>query len=204
MEGKPVFVTDIDSVLLDISTPLENAVAELYGCPDAYGFMHSLVGMWDLNLAFGLPQSEMDRVWDKAFSTPNLPYPGAKLFVSELQRRGYFVLGITKRGGPRFVEPAKRDIPILGLDQYIFADNHQQKGPVLAKWVQENHNEGLGYPRTKFFLDDKIGNIQSVQETFRGITSMLMSQPWNTSLDLKVPYTRVETYTQILDIVDAG
>lgn len=193
-----VFVTDIDSVLIDISTPLENAVNELFDCPEAFGFMHSLVGMWDLNLAFGLNKEQMDAVWDEAFARPNLPYPGAVTFVKELQKNGFYVLGVTKRGGPRFQEPAKRDIPILGLDEYIFADNHQSKGPVLTEWAKANNLEP---EQIRYFLDDKIGNIQSVVEYFPHISAFLQNQPWNTSLDIDVDYERVEAYSEILALV---
>src|SRR5687767_10862176 len=119
LEGKPVFATDIDSVLLDICIPLEDAVTKLHGV-DASGFMQHAVGMWDLQLAFGLSKPQMDEVWDEASSKPSLPYPGALAFISELKHRGFRVVGVTKRGGPRFVKPAERDIPALGLDDFFF------------------------------------------------------------------------------------
>lgn len=184
-----VFATDIDSVLIDISTPLEDAVAHLFSKPEAYGFMHSIVGMWDLQLAFGLSKEQMDTVWDEAFRMPNPYYSGATEFITTLQKRGYTVIGVTKRGGPRFQNPAKRDIPGLNLDDYIFVDNHQEKGPFV---------KALG---AEWFLDDKIGNCASVAAHSPETKNLLFTQPWNYSLDIDVSYTRVGNYTEVLSIV---
>lgn len=191
-----IFVTDVDSVLLDISTPLERAVDKLFPEAMAAGFMHysSLddfrVGMWDLNMAFGLGKEDMDRVWDEAFATPSLPYPGAIEFVASLKAKGFKVVGLTKRGGERFLNPCFRDTPVLKLDTLLIADNHQAKGPFVA-----------ALPGAEFFVDDKIGNILSVVESAPGIKTFLVDQPWNASLDLKVPYTRVYGYEDILGTV---
>lgn len=194
-----VFVTDIDSVLLDISTPLERAVNKLFGKYKDGGndvateFMHYSydgwhIGMWDLALAFGLSKEDMDAVWDEAFASPSLPYPGAIEFVQELKARGFKVVGLTKRGGKRFLDPCFRDTPILDLDTLLIADNHQQKGPFVAE-----------IPGAEFFIDDKIGNIYSVLEHCPKIKTFLVDQPWNASLDLKVPYKRVHSFAQVMD-----
>lgn len=185
LEGKPIFATDIDSVLLDISIPLENAVSQLHGV-DATGFMQHMVGMWDLQLAFGVTKEQMDAIWDKAFSNPSLPYAGAQAFVQELKNRGFRVVGVTKRGGPRFVLPAQRDIPALGLDDFFFVQDHQEKGPFI---------HALG---AKFFYDDKIGNLMSVYKHLPGCKLFLQPHPWNLSLDINVPYTRVQGYEDVL------
>lgn len=206
-EGKSrVFVTDIDSVLLDISTPIEKAIAKLYPqvAGRARGFMHfgedeegygpvgpcHHVGMWDLQIAMGLTKEDMDQVWETTFATPTLPYPGALSFIRKLKKKGFKIVGLTKRGGKRFLEPCMRDTPILELDDLQIADNHQDKGPFVKAMV------GVEY-----FIDDKIGNILSVHEACPEVKCFLVDQPWNASLDIKVPYTRVYSYWEVLKAV---
>lgn len=174
-----VFATDVDSVLLDITTPILHHFAKKYPTKEVYaGGMHH----WDLSLCYGVPKEEIDEMWGDALGGRCLPEPGAEDFVKGLHAEGWKVVAVTARI-PRFQAALLRDVAHLGLDDVIFAHDKE---------------ETLRSLDARAFIDDKLGNIQQAQRA--GVTDLfLYDQPWNFSLDLNVPYMRVFTLDEVFN-----
>lgn len=188
-EGQRVIVTDVDSVLIDITTPMNEWIMNEYGVPvELRDWIH-----WDLGESFGIPEEDSERLWE-AFSTMNSkPYEGAIDFIHDLKSRGYYVIGLSKRGG-KLLEQGKKDFQCLPLDEI-----HINKG---NKGLYAIQNLVIDPNLFDFFIDDKVGNLRDMFAEYPLVNLLLMDQPWNASFDIDPIYDRLYSYQGILAFVD--
>lgn len=188
--GQRVIVTDIDSVLVDICTPINDWLMKEFGVPvENRDWLH-----WDLGQSFGIPEASVDELWEAFSSTSSEPYPGAIPFIQDLRKRGYFVIGLSKRGG-KLLEMGKKDFACLPLDEIHI--NKGDKGRYLEQTLALD-------PQTfDMFLDDKPANLGNVQEHYPLTETLLFDQPWNASLDINPEYHRMYSYAEVLEFVDS-
>lgn len=187
--SKPIIVTDIDSVLIDICTPINGWLRESYGVRVYESdWIH-----WDLGESFGIGKKEVDALWNHFVTQPSLPYPGAIDFLNDLQEMGYCVIGLSKRDG-ELMESGKRDFSCLPLDALYIQGG--SKGEFLADTLKLTDADVVA------FIDDKPANLRSVEKRFPETELLLFSRPWNHSLDLDPSYLRVHNYEELAEILD--
>lgn len=180
--SQPIFATDVDSVLLDITTPIVNHFAMKHPKAEVYkDGWHT----WSIETAFGVPPEEVEEMWGYIFSERTLPEPGAEEFVWALKNRGYRVVAVTARI-PKFQSMLMRDIAHMELDDVIFC---RDKEETLAGLAPEA------------FIDDKIQHLHEAARA--GVPRrFLLNQPWNFSLDLNAPYKRIEFHDEALPALE--
>lgn len=173
-----VFATDVDSVLLDITTPMVNHFARRYPGREVYP---QAVQHWSLETSYGVTAAEVEEMWDYAFAEATPEEPGATEFISELKKKGFRVVAVTARI-PRFQKRLLDDVAHMGLDDVIFARDKEETLRSLS---------AVG------FVDDKIAHTHEAHRA--GVEKVfLYDQPWNWSFDLNVPYTRAFDHWSIL------
>ncbi len=177
-----IFATDIDSVLLDITTPMVNHFSTLYPGKECH---YQGVHHWDIGLSYGVPKEDVDAMWGHVFGSPCPFEHGAEEFVERLKEEGYTVIGVTSRI-PAYQAALLRDVAPLGLDDVLFPVGDKQTVLEMLSPVA--------------FIDDKIANLQDSQRA--GVPlNILFDQPWNFSLDLNVPYKRVELLEDVFELL---
>lgn len=181
--AKPLFVCDLDGVLLDMQSVMAEYLSKTYGKP-VYAKDHS---KWDLQEAYGL--RNLYPMWDYVWSIPLTTYFGAKLFLQELQKE-YEVRILSTRTSSDAQMAGIRDVsscfPGVSV-RFVVAG----KEAVLKEW------------QPKWFLDDRPKNLFDA-ERLGGLRSglLLMDRPWNRGLDLDVPWRRVEGFQGVLDAIN--
>lgn len=166
-----VFATDVDSVLLDITTPIVNHFARRYPSREVAKEMWNL---WSIETSYGVTGAEVEEMWTYVFADPTPLEPGAGQFVDYMKSLGYKVVAVTARI-PKFQDRLLRDIACLGLDDIVFSRDKEDDLRRLAP---------VG------FVDDKIAHTHEAARA--GVPNIfLYDQPWNWSMDLNVPYERV-------------
>lgn len=186
MNGK-VFVTDVDGVLLSLDPLMTEWIAQKYGKP-GLPRTHN----WELEHGYGIPKEELAPMWDWLWEQPAPAYPEAVEFVSTLKKRGWKVVALSNRRG-RAAEASLRDLKEAGLfplfDDLIYKETKSTKGVTVKALMGD------------IFLDDNFHNVYDVLHHSPATRCFLFDQPYNQSLDLAPPYTRVITYSDLLRVV---
>ncbi len=185
MSGK-LFVTDVDGVLLDMDTFILEWMRAKYKKVNI-----SRPHIWDLEHAFGIPKKALGEMWELLWSTPLPAYPEAVEFLKALKKKGFRVVALSNRKNGAAVASSKRDLELNGLlpllDDLVYRDSRKE---TKGTWIKE--------AGAAFFLDDNFGNIYDTLFHSPATKCLLFDQPFNHSLDLDPPYTRVWNYSQVL------
>lgn len=182
MSGKPLFVCDLDGVLLDMQSVMAEYLSKTYGKP-VYAKDHS---KWDLKEAYGLRHTTP--MWEFVWATPLPTYFGAKLFIKELQK-DYEVRILSSRMNEVSERAGMRDA------MTCFPG-------VFSRFVPDEKHEVLKEWQPAWFLDDRPKNLFDA-EALAGLRSglLLLDRPWNRGLDLDVPWRRVDGYGGVLEAI---
>lgn len=190
--SKPVFVTDVDGVLLDIDTLIEMYFLLRHKWVIGKDRRH-----WDLEHELGVPKETIDPLWDWLWAQEARPHMGAAGFLEELRKDGFEIVALTNRKTKEAqagsIRDLTREFPGL-IDRVVFADKRTigSKGYVMRNWA------------APYFLDDNLGNIYSVKKYSPGTRLFLMDRPWNQSQDIAPPFIRARSYDTILNEVRRG
>jgi len=185
---KPIFVTDIDGILLNTGKIFAQKWTELLDKP-----IHTTdLTCWKFEWSLGIGRDLVDRFWNEVWDIPIEPYPGAAWFVDRLRYWGYTVVGLTARmntdsartnlrnGLMALAEPG-----LVGLSDVIICENSSK--PVQVDLLNAT-----------YFLEDNIDNAVSAKLNCPKLKQVfLFDRPWNRNcLDLS-GYKRVYRYGDV-------
>lgn len=193
---KKTFVCDVDSVLLDMDFVLKMCISSLYQIPGV-GMWSRLEQRgpkhWEIEEAYGIPRSALDKIWTECWNTECKPMNGALDFLVALRKLGVTTIACSSRKPGAAAEALQRDIqPLLpGLDGVMAVNGGSRK----AKAIKD---AGIV---PSWFMDDRSANVYDFLDGWPGCRILLFDQPWNQALDLDPPYTRVKTYQHVLNLV---
>lgn len=182
--SKKIFVTDIDSVLLDLDS------ATKWWFSSHYGREIESPTCWDYEQAFGIPVAVADAMWEDIWKVPLKPFVGAHAFLKALKDKGYIIMALSSRkeGIPR--EASIANLKTSALWNYFTAVDYVSRGG--------DKGEILKAAAAHAFLDDSMKNIYAAAKAAEGTKLFLWDKPWNQSQDIEPPYTRVRSYQAVL------
>ena len=185
---KPVFVTDIDGVLLDFEGAVRRWFSTYYEKEVAPSTM------WEFEHSFGVPKGVVIQMWSEIWDSPLSPLPHAKWFLEEIKARGFHLRALSKRPKPAGVEASMRDLKAAGLVDLFngihFQEHGESKGDILRYW------------KATYFIDDSFANIYDSLEESPKTFNFLMDAPYNQSQDIAPPYKRVHTFQEVFNYLD--
>jgi hypothetical protein len=189
-KGK-IFYTDVDGVLLSIWRPFFKWLYEMTGswyCEEDFT-------RWNTFEQFGLTDKEIKQAWELIWTQPAEIRYGAKEFIQELRKEGYWVVGVSHRTSGLAIDAAHRDFRQLGLDHYELTD---KKGEYIKHMLVGN-----AYNKPAFFIDDKAENVLDVwahcNELFPKMEYILFKRTHNTpNYDVKNRYIHTGDFGYIL------
>lgn len=187
---KPIFVTDIDGVLLDFEGEVRKYFQEQY--PDK---PLSPSTMWEFEHSFGIPKKVVGKMWDTIWVRSLAALPHSLWFLKGLKERGFHVRALSKRPKPEGVQGSMRDLTKWGLaelfDGIHFQEHGESKGDILKFW------------NALFFIDDSFANIYDSLEKSPKTVNFLMDAPYNQGQDIDPPYHRVHTFQEVFNYLDS-
>lgn len=184
---KNLFITDVDGVLLDMST----AIQQWFG--SQYGISIRPNEKWDIGEDYGVSPQVIEEFWATIWDIPFEPFAGAYTLLNNMPE-GWEVVGLSKRNEGKPTEALQRDMERTRLDTFlreiVTVPTKAPKGPFVKAL-------GEGYERV-VFLDDNYSNLASAAHHRPGTELLLFDAPHNQSLDLDPIYRRVVTHDSVL------
>lgn len=169
------FYTDVDGVLLDLEPVICKSLEDLTG--------RAVSAPWCFLFeeAYGLPASMMKPLFDSVWMMPAELSLYAVMFVHELHKKGFEVIGLSHRPGTAAKQAALRDLANLPLDNLILVENQKDKIPFFK-------------PGT-YYVDDLP--ILAATAGDLGATSYLLTQGTNKQCHDFGNYTRVSSLLEL-------
>lgn len=188
----PLFISDLDGVLLNMEEAWAAFVKEKYGIL----INQNAITHWELDEALGDvdPVELLDFTW----TYPLSPTKGAKKFLRDLSYYALDVVVMTARKGETARGAALRDIEANFKGQIVdvvFTDAAQGKPELLKKIISSERVVG--------FVDDKWSTAKDVAK-LELFDTFLLDKPYNQCLDINVKYKRVFSLSDIVTEVEVA
>lgn len=179
---KQTILMDVDGVLLDLITPVQEYSYSKYNTP----IYEEMFTSWDWDYALGIPLI-CDELWEHIWSSDLQPYRGAISFVKTLQDLNFTVVAVSCRSTKEAKANAERQFPVFKFAQVILCDNYKEKiqhaRDIDATWSLEDN------PKTAAALGRSKSDLHSC----------LLERPWNRdSIALTEDYKRILSYNEFI------
>lgn len=194
------FICDIDGVLLDIVSTACDVLNEDF--PGNH-LTPADICTWDWEYALSFQPSYWTPFWQKVWSRPSKPYPGANEFLGMLRGLGFTPVGLSTRPEkwkglvPADIarQRAEVDNVELDLEYIIYVDNHNDK----------NQKARDLWPDARFSIEDSPKNARDLGDIEHIHQSFLIDRPWNRgSISIDHKWARVYSYLDVVGQLMSG